>query len=67
MIKRLADARLVATSFDQQNNSETVEIIHDSLIREWGRLRGWLREDRSFLSWKREIEKRAAAWVEGRS
>ena len=65
VIKRLADARLVATSFDPHSENETVEIIHDTLIREWGRLRGWLKEDRSFLSWKREMEKRAAAWEEG--
>ncbi len=61
MIKRLADARLVATSFDQQTKHETVEIIHDSLIREWGKLRQWLQEDRSFLTWKREMEKKAAS------
>lgn len=66
VIKRLADARLVATSFDPQSKKECVEIIHDTLIREWGRLRGWLHEDRSFLSWDREMEKRAAAWEEGK-
>lgn len=65
VVKRLADARLVATSFDQQTKQESLEIIHDSLIREWGRLQGWLYEDRSFLSWDREMEKRAAAWEEG--
>jgi WD40 repeat protein len=66
VVMRLADARLVTTSFDQQNKQETVEIIHDSLIREWGRLRQWLREDRSFLAWDRELEKKAAAWEEGK-
>jgi len=66
VVKRLADARLVATSFDQQTKQESLEIIHDSLIREWGRLQGWLYEDRSFLSWDREMEKRAAAWDDGK-
>lgn len=65
VIKRLADARLVATSFDRQSKKESVEIIHETLIREWGRMRQWLREDRSFLSWDQEMEKRAAAWEEG--
>ena len=58
VVKKLADARLVTTSYDQQTKFETAEIIHDSLIREWGRLRDWLREDRSFLAWDREIEKK---------
>jgi hypothetical protein len=64
VVQRLADARLVTTSFDRQSGQETVEIIHDSLIREWARLRQWLKEDRSFLAWDREMEKRAHAWEE---
>ena len=66
VVHRLADARLVTTSFDEQSKQETVEIIHDSLIREWARLRQWLQEDRSFLAWKREIEKKTDAWAEGK-
>ena len=66
VVHRLADARLVTTSFNEQSKQETVEIIHDSLIREWARLRQWLQEDRSFLAWKREIEKKTDAWAEGK-
>jgi len=36
VVQRLADARLVTTSLDK--GEETVQIIHDSLIREWARL-----------------------------
>jgi WD40 repeat protein len=64
VVMRLADARLITTSFDQQNKQETVEIIHDSLIREWGRLRQWLRENREFLVWERKITGWAGAWKE---
>jgi WD40 repeat protein len=64
VIKKLADARLVATSFDQQNKQESVEIIHDTLIREWARLQLWLKKDRAFLSWQRELEKDAREWWE---
>jgi hypothetical protein len=35
VVQRLADARLVTTSLDK--GEETVQIIHDSLIREWAR------------------------------
>ena len=36
VVQRLADARLVTTSLDK--GEESVQIIHDSLIREWARL-----------------------------
>jgi hypothetical protein len=60
IVQRLADARLVTTSTN--NGHETVEIIHDSLIREWVRLQRWLNKDRSFLSWERELERDALEW-----
>jgi WD40 repeat protein len=64
VVMRLADARLITTSFDQQSKHEMVEIIHDSLIREWARLRQWLKDDRDFLAWKRELEKDAKEWTQ---
>jgi WD40 repeat protein len=60
IVQRLADARLVTTSTDK--GQVTVEIIHDSLIREWARLQRWLKKDRSFLAWERELEKDAQEW-----
>ena len=60
VVQRLADARLVTTSRDK--DEESVQIIHDSLIREWTRLQQWLRKDRAFLSWQRELEKDAREW-----
>jgi hypothetical protein len=51
VVQRLADARLVTTSRDK--DEESVQIIHDSLIREWARLQRWLKKDRAFLSWQR--------------
>ena len=62
IVQRLADARLVTTSLDK--GEETVQIIHDSLIREWARLQRWLKKDRSFLAWERELEKDAQEWRE---
>ena len=64
VVQRLADARLLVTSMDKKTDEVTVEIIHDSLIREWGRLQRRLKEDRRFLAWRQEIEPRVDAWVE---
>ena len=55
-------ARLLAA--DGEGGSATIELIHDALIQEWGRLRNWLREDREFLAWRQETEPRLAAWLE---
>jgi hypothetical protein len=33
------DARLVVTGRDEQKEEETVEVVHEALIQEWGRLR----------------------------
>jgi WD40 repeat protein len=57
MVGRLADHRLVITTED------VVELIHDALLREWGRLQEWLREDRRFLSWQQDMERQRAKWV----
>jgi len=62
IVQRLADKRLVTTSIDK--GQVTVEIIHDALIREWAQLQNWLKKDRSFLAWERELEKDARAWKE---
>ena len=56
MVARLADRRLVITAGD------SVELIHDALLREWGRLQDWLREDRRFLSWQQDMERQRVKW-----
>jgi WD40 repeat protein len=63
VIQNLADARLLVTYREKISDLATVEIIHDSLIREWKRLKDWLKEDRSFLAWRQDIENRAETWV----
>lgn len=67
VMQRLITARLLVTSPDMQpsigrSTEAAVEIIHDSLLREWYELRMWLDEDRRFLIWRQEIERRTQAW-----
>jgi uncharacterized protein YjbI with pentapeptide repeats len=47
LVKTLADKRLVITGYDEKRQKDTVEIIHESLIREWSLLQQWLNKDRS--------------------
>jgi WD40 repeat protein/DNA-binding SARP family transcriptional activator len=54
LIQHLADKRLVVTDQDEEGR-ETVEIIHETLIREWDRLREWVDADRAFRVWQEQV------------
>ena len=60
----MADARLLITSCDPRDDEESVEIIHDVLLREWNLLLSWIAEDRNFLAWYQEFEKHVQLWIE---
>jgi Trypsin-like peptidase domain/WD domain, G-beta repeat len=64
IVQRLVAARLLVTSQDQESQQERVELIHDALLWEWGLLKRWVEEDRRFLHWRQELERRMYAWVE---
>jgi WD40 repeat protein len=56
LLDRLAEARLVTLGED------SVEVAHEALIREWPRLRQWLREDREGLRLHRRLTEAATEW-----
>ena len=61
LIQRLADARLVVTGLDQTGN-ETVEVVHEALIRGWGQLRSWMAADRAFRNWQEGLRAALHGW-----
>jgi tetratricopeptide (TPR) repeat protein len=63
VINILADARLVTTSTVEPGDMKVVEVAHESLIREWPTLRGWLNEDRQGLILHRQLTEAAEDWV----
>ncbi|NET14194.1 MAG: WD40 repeat domain-containing protein, partial [Okeania sp. SIO1H6] len=75
LVKKLADARLVVTNRrvvtrEQENSSEqqqkteqeTVEVVHEALIRNWGKLKGWMQEDREFRAWQERMRGTMLHW-----
>ena len=56
VIKHFTDQRLIVTS------SEMVELVHDALVREWGRLQGWIKSDRDNLRLLEWVSEAAKAW-----
>lgn len=61
VVRRLADARLVVTDRTAEGD-ETVEIVHEALIHDWDRLRGWLDEDRAFRLWQERLRGALQGW-----
>jgi WD40 repeat protein/DNA-binding SARP family transcriptional activator/energy-coupling factor transporter ATP-binding protein EcfA2 len=61
MVQHLADARLVVTGNDALGR-ETVEIVHEALIRNWFRLQDWLVEDRAFRVWQERLRVALRTW-----
>jgi hypothetical protein len=58
LVKRLADERLVVSDRKKtagEAEEETVEIVHEALIREWPRLRQWMKDDRAFRLWQERL------------
>ncbi|MBW4624416.1 MAG: CHAT domain-containing protein [Brasilonema octagenarum HA4186-MV1] len=62
LVNRLADERLVITSFNEATKEEEVEVAHEALIRYWLRLSSWLDEDRGSLLLRQRIEQEAREW-----
>ncbi|MBW4591479.1 MAG: pentapeptide repeat-containing protein [Brasilonema angustatum HA4187-MV1] len=56
------ESRLVVTGRNDKSEQETVEVVHEALIREWERLRQWVNENREKLIQQRKIETGAIEW-----
>ncbi|HID53677.1 MAG TPA: hypothetical protein EYP41_16790 [Anaerolineae bacterium] len=61
LVQTLADKRLVVTSRNPAGE-ETVEVVHEALIRGWGQLRQWMAEDRSFRAWQDRLRAALRQW-----
>ncbi len=54
--------RLLTFDHDPVTRGPTVEVAHEALLREWPRLRGWLRESREDVRRQRELARGAIRW-----
>lgn len=66
IVTRLADARLVVTGRDDsvEVGEETVEVVHEALIREWARLKRWINTERNFRLWQERLQSTYRKWRE---
>lgn len=63
LVKQLADARLVVTSRNAASQ-ETVEVVHEALICNWGELQKWMNTDRVFRAWQEQLRAAKRQWEE---
>jgi adenylylsulfate kinase-like enzyme len=53
-------ARLVVTG--RQEPEDTVEVVHEALIREWDTLRDWINANRDFRTWQERLKVALREW-----
>ncbi|NMG08475.1 CHAT domain-containing protein [Brasilonema sp. UFV-L1] len=56
------DMRLVVIGYDEATSEETVEVVHEALILGWGRLREWMKSDRTFRTWQERLRGAIRQW-----
>ena len=56
--------RLLTFDRDAATRSATVEVAHEALLHEWGRLRGWLEAKREDVQAERRLAAATAEWNE---
>jgi WD40 repeat protein/serine/threonine protein kinase len=64
VIETFSYYRLLTFDRDPLTRGPTVEVAHEALIREWGRLRAWLDESRDDIRMQRQLAEKAAEWRE---
>jgi hypothetical protein len=65
VIDRYGQARLLSFDRDLLTRGPTVEVAHEALLREWGRLRAWLESSRADLRMQRLLGAAATEWNRG--
>jgi WD40 repeat protein len=62
IVTHLASVRLVVTNRNNITGEETVEIVHEALIRNWQSLEQWIKSDREFRNWQEQLRTLFHQW-----
>jgi hypothetical protein len=63
LIDVLIEQRLLSTDVATGTKETTIEPAHEALLRQWGLLQGWLKEDAAFLTLLDGIKRAAWDWA----
>jgi formylglycine-generating enzyme required for sulfatase activity len=64
LIRHLVEQRLIATDMAQDSGELTIEPAHEALLRQWGLLQEWLKEDAASLGVMEGVRRAAREWEE---
>ncbi len=62
VLQRLSEARLIAIESSHEREGKTVELVHESLIERWEKLRHWLDENELDVQFRTELQSAATQW-----
>lgn len=62
LVISLASSRLVVTNRNESTHEETVEIVHEALIKNWGRLESWMQIDGEFRRAQEQLRSAIRQW-----
>ena len=63
LIQCLVNQRLLATDVSKETGERTIEPAHEALLRQWGLLQGWLKEDAGLLTVLDGIKRASRDWA----
>jgi formylglycine-generating enzyme required for sulfatase activity len=63
LIQHLVEQRLLAIDVLKETGETTIEPAHEALLRQWGLLQGWLREDAGLLTVLDGIKRASRDWA----
>ncbi len=62
LVTHLASCRLVVTNRNASTGIEMVELVHEALIKSWGRLEQWMRAGGEFRRWQEQLRAAMRQW-----
>jgi WD40 repeat protein/transcriptional regulator with XRE-family HTH domain len=62
VIGAFGKVRLLSFDRDPITHGPTLEVAHEAILREWGRLRAWLEENRAQVRMQRQLSSAASEW-----
>ncbi len=63
LIEHLVNQRLLTTDISKETGEQTIEPVHEVLLRQWGRLQGWLAEDAGLLGVLAGVKRASQDWA----
>ncbi|MEM9231564.1 MAG: WD40 repeat domain-containing protein, partial [Pseudomonadota bacterium] len=62
LAQRLCQAEWRILTATEEQGEPAVQVAHETLLRRWPRLNGWIEQEAAFLAWRARAEQRASEW-----